>query len=491
MGKIKPVDLYEQGITVAEYLSWAKAADGVTVTYDKSDNITTLKFYGPNVGDSPTFSVDGNPYNQKPGVDVDHPMDFASPGEDVNASLPDAQSKIAMITGFTFGVPDGNGHIIGSYIAENLKAFSAQEFLDILTTLPADESYHRFIGLFDGTTNAIGTKFADYIETGAGNDTVLGKAGNDVVNKWDSGDIDFSGGAGLDTLSFGATNGAYFPNPYTQTLVIDLKSGAGKNPYGGAIKVDSVEKVIGTDAADKIYGSEHDDWIETQDYGADLVKARGGDDTVVLWPFANGAHLDGGNGKDTLQTAFEIGQTTLDITDPTKNTGKFDNGVISSFEVFDFYSTSFDTSVSLTFRAGGGSEWVTISGQRSTELHLGGGNNRARGGSGSDVITSGNGKDRVEGAGGADVLTGGGNADLFIFKDGHGSDTVTDFDANGKDHDIIDLTGIIAIKNWTDLQKHHLHAQGGDVVIETSSDTMITLTQVKPRDLQAADFEFG
>lgn len=475
----KPID---EGMDTAGFVNPLKGGASVALEYLKSTDTTTLQYEDASghllLGCA--FQLAGNPYGLKSGKTV-----HAQVGGDIGALDSDV-----VLRGYVFGAMEGKT-FDGNYDATRMKAFTAGEFLDILTTLPTDEAYRRFVGLFDDDTQVTGTKFNDRIEVGAGNDTVHGNGGDDIVWKWSPGNLVYDGGDGYDVLNFGTDNGAYFPNTPTQGLVIDLKSGTGANPWGGTLKLKSVEKIIGTDAADKIYGSDKADWIETQDYGADLVKARGGNDTVVLWPFANGARLDGGAGRDTLNTAFEYLENTLDLTDPSKNTGKFENGVIKNFEIFNFSSQSFDAGTTLTFKAGAGNETVTVSGQRSTTLDLGNGKNVAKGGSGQDTIIAGSGKDRLDGGGGDDFLTGGGNADLFVFGPGHGRDVIEDFTAAGKNHDKIDLRAIADVKNWTDLKHHHLSNVDGNATIDTSDQSAIVLDGVKANALHEGDFIFA
>ena len=55
------------------------------------------------------------------------------------------------------------------------------------------------------------------------------------------------------------------------------------------------------------------------------------------------------------------------------------------------------------------------------------------GGSGDDTIDAGGGDDNIVGGEGDDTLTGGSGADTFFFWEGHGSDTITDFNAGEGD----------------------------------------------------------
>lgn len=473
-----PID---EGMDLLYFINVLKGAVELAVHYLAGSNTTILQYEGDSgLLKGCAFQLAGNPYDLQSGKTVRVPV-----GGDTSALDSDV-----VLTSYVFGAMSGK-KFDGNYDAARMTPFTAGEFVDILTTLPTDEAYHRFVGLFDDNTKVTGTKFDDRIEVGAGNDVVHGNGGNDIVWKWSPGNLVYDGGDGYDVLNFGTDDGAYFPNPNTQGLVIDLKTGIGTNPWGGTLKLTSVEKVIGTDGADKIYGSNKADWIETQDYGADIVKGRGGNDTVVLWPFAVGDKLDGGAGRDTLNTAFEYQENTLDLTDPSNNTGKFEGGSIKNFEVFNFSSTSFDPTTLLTFRAGAGSETVTMSGNATVILYMGDGNNKATGGGGNDTIVAGSGKDRLDGGAGDDYLTGGGASDTFVFRLNHGHDVIKDFHPSGKDHDRIDLSAITDITGWADLKQHHLDSVDGNAEIVTGEDSTIILTSVKLKNLAEGDFIFA
>jgi len=123
------------------------------------------------------------------------------------------------------------------------------------------------------------------------------------------------------------------------------------------------------------------------------------------------------------------------------------------------------------------------------ELHGDAGNDELFGGAGHDQLFGDADGDSLDGGIGNDKLTGGADSDRFIFKTGTGRDIVLDFDAKGGDHDVIDLGGLKAIKNFSDLKANHLDAGNGDVVISAGSDR-ITLENVKLSDLDRSDFDF-
>ena len=122
-------------------------------------------------------------------------------------------------------------------------------------------------------------------------------------------------------------------------------------------------------------------------------------------------------------------------------------------------------------------------------LFGGGGADRLSGGGGADRLLGAAGADRLDGGGGPDRLTGGADTDVFVFNPGFGSDVLTDFDAVGRDHDVIDLRAIDAVDGFADLITDHLKARGGDSVIEVGSNRMV-LDGVPIDDLNPRDFLF-
>ena len=107
------------------------------------------------------------------------------------------------------------------------------------------------------------------------------------------------------------------------------------------------------------------------------------------------------------------------------------------------------------------------------------GNDTLRGGFGDDVLNGGKGGDHLIGGGGNDKLTGGGGPDTFVFVDGFGNDTITDF--SGANKEKIDLSGVSGIADFTDLVANHLDDHGTFVVIVDGTDSIkldgVTMSQ--------------
>lgn len=95
------------------------------------------------------------------------------------------------------------------------------------------------------------------------------------------------------------------------------------------------------------------------------------------------------------------------------------------------------------------------------------------------------GDDRLDGRGGTDTLTGGNGADTFIYADGGGNDTVTDF--NRAEGDTIDVSGVSVIATFADVQSRAT-VSGGNTVINFGGGNTLTLTGVT--SIQQSDFVF-
>lgn len=99
------------------------------------------------------------------------------------------------------------------------------------------------------------------------------------------------------------------------------------------------------------------------------------------------------------------------------------------------------------------------------------------------------GDDTIDGAGGDDILTGGRGADTFIFSDGFGQDTITDFDL-AQDGETIRLSSLSSISSFDDLMNNHIRTDGGEVFIFDGAGSTIHLQGVNVSELEADHFIF-
>lgn len=96
--------------------------------------------------------------------------------------------------------------------------------------------------------------------------------------------------------------------------------------------------------------------------------------------------------------------------------------------------------------------------------------------------------DTMIGTRGNNVFTGGAGVDTFVFDRVTGHDTITDFRANGSNHDILQFRGVFT--DFNDLMQH-AERSGQNVVIHIDDHNSITLQGVQLGSLDASDFLFG
>lgn len=137
---------------------------------------------------------------------------------------------------------------------------------------------------------------------------------------------------------------------------------------------------------------------------------------------------------------------------------------------------------------GEGGDDTLHGGEGDDRLFGGHGNDELAGDRGADFLSAGSGFDRIDGGPGDDLLRGDLNWDVFIFADGHGQDTIADFEALNH-FERIDLSALSEIDGYADLVGE-IRQVGANVVIETDDGSSITLLDVSLADLNSDDFIF-
>ncbi|MCB1499228.1 MAG: calcium-binding protein [Bauldia sp.] len=334
------------------------------------------------------------------------------------------------------GITESSGTITGGTIdtvsvhnedgdlVATITGFPAVQAVDLFDALGSDVSaarYQFWTSLVDGDTTGTGGSSNDGFVAGTGNDTISGKGGDDLVVKFDPGNLTYDGGSGSDTLSFIEEIGQTFQNPLVQTLIVNLSAGSGQNPYGGALALTSVENIIGTYVADQITGNAAANVIGDGlfDGGADTINTLGGNDIVKLSPQSAGTKADGGSGTDTLYFNFAGGVHTLDLTDQSRNTGVFGaGGTFKNFEVFEAGRDITVPGQVLNFIGDGAAQIFHLKGSGQTHLAMGGGDDTVYAGfvifSGLTSADGGAGTDRLVGFRGVlDLLDPANNTDAY------------------------------------------------------------------------------
>lgn len=350
----------------------------------------------------------------------------------------------------------------------------------------------------------LGTDGDDTVNSGSSTDIVSADGGDDTVNTGSGRDY-IRGGSGDDKLKGGSGNDLIRGDSGDDTII----AGTGK------------DVILGDEGDDDIYGGG----------GGDLISGGTGDDT-----------LTGGGGSDIFLFSANAGNDT--ITDFDVDEDMIDLSLLGTTIAFDDLTIADlpdDSGVTVTHTALGGT--ITLTGVSASELTadhfnlpsatsvntddgdavvnasdpwegtdgrdffidssadttilLKDGNDLVLAGEGDDTIDGGAGKDwiigeegddTIHGGAGNDWMHGGSGDDTFVFKAGHGNDTIRDF-TDGEDTIRIDTNGLTGVTGFADLS---IAADGNNAVIDLSSQGggKITLVGVDTDDLDANDFAF-
>lgn len=332
--------------------------------------------------------------------------------------------------------------------------------------------------LFGGTGN-------DTIIAGFGADTVSGDGGNDSIHGDGNSDL-LLGGAGFDTIIGGRGNDAISGDSFADLL----RGGDGNDIILGGDGFDNIYGENGADsiwagaAPDRVFGGAGDDWLSGgSNFGTsvDGIFGEGGNDTL----FGNAGFdlLNGGAGDDVLDGGHQADNLY----------GEDGNDILIGGLGFDrlFGGEGQDKlygGASGDGLFGQGGDDTLWGGEGSDRFFGGQGNDILDGGSGNDTIYADAGFDTIIGGIGNDLMFGSFNADEFVFENGHGDDTVADFDAFN-DNEVLDLSDLDGFDDMQDVQDAAAQS-GRDVLINTGDNSSIRLRDVDLDDLDENDFTF-
>jgi hypothetical protein len=251
------------------------------------------------------------------------------------------------------------------------------------------------------------------ITTGEGNDTITGSAGADTITSNDGGDT-ITAGAGNDDVTAGAGADSVLGGAGNDTL----RAGNGADTIGGGAGNDSIDLTESVSAADVVEFS--------------AVAGTSSDSAEVG---ASSGFID--SGQDTI-TTFTAGVDTIKIT--ATNVTDFIHGTDTDLGEGDATaegddSNSYATNVGLINMDGGtadefgdaGDILINFASPTTTmtealfEAAL---QYDITGTSSADTITTGALADTITGGAGDDTLDGGAGADVYVFSDTNGTDTI-------------------------------------------------------------------
>ncbi|WP_422378249.1 calcium-binding protein [Roseibium sp.] len=308
-----------------------------------------------------------------------------------------------------------------------------------------------------GADTLNGGSGADRLNGGRGNDTISGGGDNDLIHGG-QGQDDVRGGTGNDRLYAGQGYDTLHGNGGNDVLyggknADSLFGGAGNDRLYGEYGRDTLHGGDGSDVLyggrdrDKLYGDSGDDSLYGE-YGNDLLIGGLGNDK--LYGGRDQDRLFGGVGDDLLKG--EAGRDTL----------------------YGGFGTD---------RLFGGSQADRLYGEAGNDrLDGGGGQDKLFGGEGNDRLFGRNGDDQLAGGAGNDWLEGGWGQDTFIFREGFGTDTITDFRSGWDRLRFSDYDGI----GFEDLD---LQATDFGVILSLYEDTVF-LSELTLEQLSETDFLF-
>ncbi|WP_438974991.1 calcium-binding protein, partial [Roseicyclus sp.] len=355
-------------------------------------------------------------------------------------------------------------------------------------TLPEDSPPSPTAGPDDLT----GTDGSDTIDGLGGNDTINGLGGDDRLFGG-AGDDMLNGGAGIDFIRGGDGDDRIEGGTQADNLGGDngndtILGGQGVDVLFGGLGNDRLiggaddDRLFGQIGNDQLFGEGGNDLL-VGDKGFDFIRGGDGNDRIEGGDQAD--NLGGDNGNDTILGGqgvdFILGGAGNDRliggTDDDRLFGQTGNDQLFGEEGNDILrgEQGFDF-----IRGGDGNDWIE-GGTQADNLGGDSGNDTILGGQGIDFILGGAGDDHIDGGTDNDRMFGQDGSDTFIFADGHGADTILDFDAIDT-LEQIDLSGITALAGFADYSAFAasgaVTASGGDVLIDTGGGNSILLAGV-------------
>jgi Ca2+-binding RTX toxin-like protein len=356
----------------------------------------------------------------------------------------------------------------------------------------------------DNDNILIGNTAANVLAGGAGFDTLEGDDGNDTL-LGDAGLDLLDGGTGEDSLVGGTENDTLLGGAGFDTL----EGGDGDDSLAGGTQADGLyggtgnDTLDGGDGVDNLYGETGFD-VLIGGFGNDYL--FGGADGDVLRGGANEDRIFGEDGNDTLygdggfdQLRGGLGNDSLDGGAQADNLfGDAGEDTLLGNQGLDrlFGGAGND-------HLDGGADNDGLFGEQGNDTMLGGlgddrffghgGNDSLMGDEGNDTLYAGADFDTLEVGAGDDEIWGQFNADTFVFGDGHGADTIRDFEATNP-FEKIDLSGISALSGFADYTAFAASGAvspvAGGVLLDTGGGNSIFLSGVVLADLDDGDFVF-
>ncbi|MGZ8189974.1 MAG: calcium-binding protein [Methylococcaceae bacterium] len=286
-----------------------------------------------------------------------------------------------------------------------------------------------FINGGAGNDTLYGESGDDYLNGDIGNDTLVGDTGYDTLNGGKGDDIlidteaTISGGDGIDTLIANYSQLSY--NGAGIHLGFNGESTIRERSQGDVIiKFDGIEKldVTGTQSNDYLIGGAYADTLKGGDGDDDLIGAAGND---VLNGGADADIMSGGLGNDLY-----VVDSSGDIVGEASGEGIDSVNSLVNFTLGDFVE-NLNLTGTATINGTGNALNNILNGINSANTLSGlAGNDTLNGNGGNDILNGGWGNDKLNGGAGNDNLIGGAGLDKFYFTTALGAnnkDTITSY----------------------------------------------------------------
>ncbi|MDA0891429.1 MAG: DUF4214 domain-containing protein [Proteobacteria bacterium] len=290
----------------------------------------------------------------------------------------------------------------------------------------------------EGNDTVVGSAGVDTITTNDGLDSITGGAGNDVINSGGGADT-VAGGAGNDNISVG--NGADTVAGGAGADAIDLtESVSSADSVNIASDVEATTSDSGVVAAASGFIDSAEDTVTTFTAGTDTILIT----SVGVASFVHGTDTDLGLGNASAEGdaaanyATNVGLVNLDGTSGADEFGD-DGDILVGFSSPTTTMTEALFEAALQYNIQGTTSGDTITGGDLADT--------ISGLAGNDVLSGGAGADTITGGAGADTITLGTGSDTVVYADtaaNNGVDSVADFEA-GLEGDILDFTNFITV----------------------------------------------
>lgn len=363
------------------------------------------------LGDRGNDELDGGAGDDEVGVAGQSINDYTffrdTDGTILMVSANDGVDTLRNVERFSLDYASGETFDVGDYVADLPGAVAeGTSGDDILTGTASDD----IVKGYGGDDTIFANAGNDQIQAGAGIDTVVfdGSFADFTVIAADNHTI-LVRGAGSNALVVDAETLIFDPQDATGVISIDVATFLNEFAPRDIMGASRSEVLVGGKGADAIYGLAGNDVISGNG-GNDRINGGAGNDTVYLGGGGE-VYVDGGVGNDSIALSGRREDYDLSILDDASL-------LIESQEMSaTVYNAEF-----LIFNDGVTQETISVAELANLGSHVVGTN-------GDDTLTGTSRDDVFEGGLGDDQLLGTGGSDVYIYRQGDGSDDIDD-DAN-------------------------------------------------------------